>query len=196
MKSEKYQVIYADPPWEQLAGRKLEGYIVENGKQVYPSGSNKSQPLPYQTMSIHDICQLNVQSVIDKNCHLYLWVTNKYLLDAKQVIESWGFKYSTCIVWKKKRMGGGLGGAFRITSEYLLFCRRGKLKTMDVIPGTVHEAKRPYVNGKPVHSKKPEYFRDMIERVSPYRSLEMFAREKTEGWDTWGNEIDNNIEIK
>lgn len=193
--SDKYQVVYADPAWKQLAGRKLDGYVVEDGKQVYPKGDNRSQELPYDTMSIEDICNIDVKSVIEKDCHLYIWVTNKYLLEAKRVIESWGFKYSTAIIWEKALMGGGLGGAFRVNSEFLLFCRRGSLKTMETIPATVHKVKRPYVNGYPVHSKKPDYFRKMIERVSPYKSLEMFAREKVSGWDVWGNEVEDSIII-
>ena len=193
MSLQKYNVIYADPPWSQKAGRKLSDYKVIDGKQIWNSSETKSQDLAYPTMTVEEICALPVGDIAAKDAHLYLWVTNQYLMRASEVIKAWGFKYSTCITWKKKRMGGGLGGAFRITHEHLLFCRRGKLSTIGIIPETVIEAKRPYVNGYPCHSKKPEIFAQMIEQVSPGLKLEMFARAEREGWDVFGNEVSNSI---
>jgi N6-adenosine-specific RNA methylase IME4 len=97
---------------------------------------------------------------------------------------------------KKKKMGGGLGGVVRISSEFLLFCRKGNLKAIGNIPESVIEAKRPYVNGYPCHSKKPEIFRQLIESVTPSgNKLELFARHENEGWDLFGNEVNNSIKI-
>jgi len=191
----KYNTIYADPPWQQKAGRDLVGYKVENGKQVFNAISNSSRNLAYPTMSIEEICELPIKDIANKDAHLYLWVTNKYLMRACEVINAWGFNYSTCITWKKKKMGGGLGGAFRITHEHLLFCRRGKLKTIGTFPETVIEAKRPYVNGYPCHSKKPEIFYEIIESISPGPYLELFARNQRKGWSVFGNEVENSIII-
>ncbi len=192
----KYGVIYADPPWQQKAGRKLSGYKTINGKQVFDSKSNRSENLPYKTMSIEEIAAMDVKSIAADDAFLFMWVTNKYLLDCKPVIESWGFKFVACITWKKKRMGGGLGGVVRITSEHLLFCRRGSLKAIGTIPESVIDAKRQYVNGYPCHSKKPDCFAGMIESVSPtVPMLEMFARNSRVGWDVFGNEAPNSIVI-
>ncbi len=192
----EYQVIYADPPWDQKAGRKLAGYKTEGGKQVFSSNSNKTENLPYKTMTVDDIAALNVKGIAADDSFLFMWVTNKYLLQCESVIKSWGFKYVACITWKKKRMGGGLGGVVRITSEYLLFCRRGNLKAAGTIPESVVDVKRQYVNGHPCHSKKPDYFAEMIESVSPAGNmLEMFARNEREGWDVFGNEAPNSISI-
>lgn len=193
---DKYQVIYADPPWKQKAGRKIGGYKMEDGKQLFVSEGNKSLDLPYPTMTVDEIAAIPVKSIVAKDAHLFMWVTNKYLLKAETVINAWGFKYVTCITWKKKKMGGGLGGMVRGTSEFLLFCRRGNLKATGIIPESVIEAKRPYVNGYPCHSKKPEVFAKMIEQVSPGRRLEMFARSQRAGWDVFGNQVDNSIQIK
>lgn len=179
----------------QKAGRKLSEYKIENGKQIWNSSESKTQDLPYQTMSIKGICKLRVKDIAEKDAFLFMWVTNKYLLDAKEVIEAWGFKYVSCITWKKNKMGGGLGGVVRVTSEHLLFCRRGNLKAIGVIPESVIEAKRPYVNGYPCHSKKPECFYELIERVSAGSKIELFARQKRNGWHTWGNEVKNDIEL-
>jgi len=191
----RYSVIYADPPWQQKTGRAMNGYKMVDGKQIWNSIVNKSSDMDYQTMTVDEIAAMPVKEIAEDNAHLYLWVTNKYLLDAKKVIEAWGFKYSTCITWKKKRMGGGLGGAIRITHEHLLFCRRGNLKAIGIIPESVIEAKRPYVNGYPCSSKKPEVFAQMIEQVSPGTRLEMFAREERKGWDVFGNQVENSITL-
>lgn len=192
-----YNIIYADPPWQQKAGRKISGYKVVNGKQIWNCEGNNSEDLPYSTMTLEKIACLPVKDLVAKDAFLFLWVTNKYLLKAERVINAWGFEYSSCITWKKKRMGGGLGGVVRITSEYLLFCRRGNLKATGVIPESVIEAKRPYVNGYPCHSKKPPIFREMIETVSPpLPRLEMFAREQFPGWDVFGDQIENSICIQ
>ena len=193
--NKKYNVIYADPAWQQKAGRKLNDYKTINGKQIWNSTETKTQDLPYETMTLEEIAALPVKQIAAKDAFLFLWVTNKYLLEAKQVIEAWGFKYVSCITWKKKRMGGGLGGVIRITSEHLLFCRRGNLKAIDIIPESVIEAKRPYVNGYPCHSKKPEIFAQMIEKVSPGNRIELFARNQRKGWDVFGNEVNNSISL-
>ena len=192
----KYNLIYADNPWNHKAGRPLKGYKMELGKQIFIPSSNQSENLPYDTMSIEEMKRLDINSITEKDAFLFLWVTNKYLLQANEVIQSWGFRYIACITWKKKKMGGGLGGVVRISSEFLLFCRKGNLKAIGNIPESVIEAKRPYVNGYPCHSKKPEIFRQLIESVTPSgNKLELFARYETEGWDLFGNEVNNSIKI-
>lgn len=191
----KYQVILADPPWKLTAGRKLKGYKVQDGKQLFIPVSNKSRKLEYPTMSVEEIKNLNVNELTAEDAHLYMWVTNSHLPFAFEIIKSWGFKYSTTLVWAKNRMGGGLGDTFRITTEFLLFARKGKLKAIENVGNTWFNVKRQYENGKPKHSKKPDFFYELIETTSPGNKLEMFARNKREGWHTWGNELINDVEI-
>lgn len=195
MAVKKYSVIYADPPWKQKQGRKLKGYKIVDGKQVFNSVDDKAQDLPYRTMSFADICNLNVKSIANDNCFLFMWVTNKYLLDAKQVINSWGFKYSTTITWCKQTMGGGLGGDFGINCEYLLFARRGKPKATKKIKSTWFNIKREYENGYPCSSRKPHFFRELIESMTDGDKVELFARKRFDGWDAFGDEIAGSIEI-
>lgn len=102
----KYNVIYADPPWKTKAGRPLKGYKIVDGKQIFNALSNEPRELPYPTMSVQEICDLPVQSITSDDAHLYMWVTNQYLPQAFKVIEAWGFKYSTTLVWAKNPMGG------------------------------------------------------------------------------------------
>jgi N6-adenosine-specific RNA methylase IME4 len=192
----RYNVIYVDPPWKIKAGRPLKGYKMENGKQLFLPTSNKSRDTEYPSMSIEQIKALKVSEITADDAHLYMWVTNSHLPHAFEIIKHWGFQYSTTIVWAKNRMGGGLGGTFKITTEYLLFAKKGKLKALKTIDSTWHNVKRTYENGYPKHSKKPDYFYDLIEQTSPGLKLEMFARQKREGWHIWGNELQNDVELE
>lgn len=192
----KYNVIYADPPWRQKAGRPLSGgYKKENGMQVFNPVGNKSAELPYKTMTIEEIKSLPIKEIADEDAHLYIWVTNKYLIDVGEVIRAWGFKYSTTLVWCKKPIGNGMGGTFRVSTEFLVFATKGRLKSKKSITGTWFEVKRKYINGYPCHSKKPDFFRDMIDSVSPGSRIELFARESHNGWDAWGNEAPESQEL-
>ncbi len=191
----KYQIIYADPPWIQKGGCRQKGYNVIDGKQVWINESNISRDLPYKQMTAEEICNLPIQQLTDNNCHLYIWATNKSIKNVFEVINSWGFQYSTTIVWAKNQMGGGLGGIHRVSTEFLLFAKKGILSTNKTIRTTWHNVKRDYVNGHPKHSKKPEYFRHLIESIYDGNFLELFARDKVEGWDVWGNEVESDIEL-
>ena len=47
------------------------------------------------------------------------------------------------------------------------------------------------------HSQKPDEARDkLIELVGDLPRVELFAREKADGWDAWGNEVDCDLEIE
>jgi N6-adenosine-specific RNA methylase IME4 len=148
-------------------------------------------------MSIEDIKALPVADLAAKDAHLYVWAVNAYLVEAFDVVKAWGFKPSTLLTWCKPPMGLGLGGTFVNTTEFIIFARRGSLKASERVDRTWWEWSRPYIGrGGPTHSAKPEAFLDMVERVSPAPRLEMFARRNRLGWDTWGNEALNHVELK
>lgn len=195
MTENKFSCIYADPPWKMKAGRPFGKYKKEEGKQVFNFSSNTARELPYPAMTIDEICALNVKSLSADNCHLYMWVPNKYLLEAGKVLDAWGFKYSTTLTWIKKPMGGGLGGTFRITTEFMIFATKGKVNSKRHVIGTWFDFKREYKNGFPCHSKKPHPFYGLIESVSYGPYLELFAREQREGWSVFGNEVANSIKF-
>lgn len=132
----------------------------------------------------------------EENAHLYLWTINAYLEDAFDLLRIWDFDYSTTLVWAKNPMGGGLGGSYGISTEFVLFARRGSLPTKSRVTGTWFNWKRPYdERGKPRHSAKPPEFFRMVEEVSPGPYLEMFARDNRAGWDAWGNEVESSVTI-
>lgn len=187
----KYKVILADPPWETTAGPTIGKYKVVEGKQVFHNVNNKSRELSYPTMTVKEICSIPVIECAEKDCHLFLWVTNGHLPNAFDVAKSWGFNYSTTLVWCKN--GGALGGTFRISTEFLIYCRRGSPKSINTTMGTWFNVKRLYENGYPKHSNKPYFFHELIEKTADGPYLEMFARRKRENWSVFGNEVENSI---
>jgi len=166
----KFQVIYADPPWDVKAG------------PDWGSGE-ESKDLLYPTMSIEEITAIPVKNLADENAHLYLWVINKYIRESYDIARAWGFEPSCLLTWVKPPHGIGLGGTFVQTTEHLLFCRRGTLEANKRIDTTWFEYPRLQ------HSEKPKEFREMIEAISPGNRIELFAREKIKGWQVWGNEV-------
>jgi N6-adenosine-specific RNA methylase IME4 len=193
----KYRTIVADPPWDVKAGPPSGDYAVVNGSQVWNLSSSKSRDLSYPTMGVAEIEALPVSDLAESDAHLYLWTTNGYLPQAFGVLRAWGFTYSTTIVWAKTPFGGGgLGGKWRITTEYLLHATRGSLPALGHVIGTWFHVKREYdERGKPQHSRKPSFFLDQIEQVSPGPYLELFARRQRLGWDTWGDEALEHVEM-
>lgn len=191
-----FPCIVADPPWDVKAGPAGSGYVRLDGKQVWDGTSRPTRDLDYPTMTIEEICALPVEAMAAEHAHLYIWTINKYVEDTYRVARAWGFKPSTLLVWAKVPFGGGLGGTFGISTEYILFCRRGSLPAKKRVTGTWWNWKRQYdERGKPSHSSKPEAFQTMVESVSPGPYLELFARRKRHGWAVWGNEIVNDVEM-
>ena len=163
--TKKYKTILAAPPWQEQGGGKIR------------RGADRHYPL----MTTEDIKNLDVGSLADDSCWLYLWVTNNFLKDGLEVMEHWGFRYVTNFCWAKDRFG--IGYYFRGQHELCLFGVKGNLKPIHRnIPSLVH-AKRTK------HSKKPEESYEVFDRMSHEPRIELFARTKREGWDSWGNEV-------
>ena len=181
----KYKTIVVDPPWEY--GK----WGVGSSKSVFSDKHNEiSEPIPYQTMNVEEIESLNVSSLADDNCELYLWTTQKYLPNAFNVLKAWGFKYCQTLTWCKTPMGTGQGGIYCPTIEFILLARKGKAPKVKRINTTWWNVKRTNK-----HSKKPEFFQDLIETVSEAPRLEMFARRKRVGWSVFGNEVISDVVI-
>lgn len=190
----RYRTIVADPPWEHPDSGARTQSTNGNWKGKWLGYESK---VPYDRMTLDDIKALKVSDLAhDDGCHLYLWTTNGFLRQGYDVVEAWGFKPSTLLTWAKAPMGIGLGGAFTITTEFVIYARRGKLAPIRRWDSTWFPFKRPYnANGAPAHSAKPEGFLDVVEQVSPGPRLEMFARRNRLGWDTWGNEALQHVEM-
>ncbi len=171
-----FQTVLADPPW-RFANR--------TGK-VAPEHRRLDR---YDTMELDAIKQLPVGSHAAENSHLYLWVPNALLPEGLAVMEAWGYRYVSNIVWAKRRADGGpdgrgVGFYFRNVTELILFGVKGRMRTL--APG------RSQVNmletRKREHSRKPDEQYDLIESCSPGPYLELFARHARPGWHVWGDE--------
>ena len=185
----RYKTIVVDPPWKY--GKWGKG---SDKCQYHKVGFNNESDLPYKYMSTDEIKRLPIYGLADDNCELYLWTTQKYLPSSFDVLRSWGFKYCQTLTWCKAPMGTGQGGVYCPTTEFLILGRKGKMPNIDRINTTWWEVKRFY-STKGNHSKKPEFFQDLIETVSNPPRLEMFARRNRPGWDVWGNEVENSLDI-
>ena len=188
----KYRTIVADPPWKVMGGSLKQG--VGEGWNWPKLDKPTTRPLPYPTMGVDEVGSLAVDLLAENDCALYLWTINAYVEHAWGIARRWGFKPSTLHTWCKAPMGGGLGGAHGITSEYFLYARRGSPHERRHT-GTWHEWKRHYINGKPAHSAKPDAFYDLVEQVNDGPYLELFARRQRLGWDTWGDEALEHVEL-
>lgn len=173
----KYKVIYADPPWHyRVYSQKGEGRSAENH---------------YHTMKIEDIRSLPVETIADDDCILFLWVTFPCLLEGISVMESWGFTYKTCgFNWVKRNKKSdsfflGLGFWTRSNSEICLLGTKGRPKRVSKAVAQVCDARIME------HSKKPDEIRDrIVELCGDVPRIELFARERYEGWDCLGDAID------
>ncbi len=166
--SDKYRVIYADPPWK-YGDQLTEAY----GPTEYH----------YPAMSIPELCALPVADLADENAVLFLWVTSPMLFEAAPVIKAWGFAYKTSFVWDKVKHNMGHYNSVR--HELLLVAVRGSC-TPDV--AKLYDSVVTIERG--AHSVKPPEFRRMIETLYPHgKRMELFAREKTKGWTAWGAEV-------
>jgi N6-adenosine-specific RNA methylase IME4 len=144
-------------------------------------------------MSVAEIQALPVVDMAEDDAHLYLWTINRYVEAAYTVARAWGFVPSTLLTWCKQPRGIGLGGAFTLSNEHVLFCRRGKLPAKQRVDRNWWLWRRTDGVG---HSGKPEAFIDMVEQVSPDPYVELFARRHRLGWDVWGNESANTTQLE
>lgn len=152
-----------------------------NHSQARSKKCSRATERHYATMSLEEICALDVPATSDSL--LFLWSTAPMLEGALRVMRAWGFSYRTSIVWCKDRMG--TGAWVRSQHELLLLGRRGDFPapSLGTQPRSVIHARRG------AHSEKPDEVHAMIERTYPGRRyLELFARRQRDGWTTWGND--------
>jgi len=183
----KYQIIYADPPWEYWFPQNLWHRKQSRGQSHYPC------------MTLEEICNLPVKEISAEKAHLYLWTPSQQLGngEAKKVCEAWGFEIKNILTWCKPQIG--LGYYFRNSTEHIVFGVKGKMKTINKKQGTWFI----YPRGK--HSEKPPQIRDLIIKCSgDLPRIELFARKSKgqlfedksfKGWDVWGNEVESDIDL-
>jgi N6-adenosine-specific RNA methylase IME4 len=177
----EYQIIYADPPWTY--------------KVWSVNGSKRSASQHYPTMSKEELQNLPIQKILSKNSVLLMWVTAPCLEEGLELIKKWGFIYKTIgFVWIKKNRKSdslfwGMGYYTRSNAELCLLATRGK--PLKRISRAVHQVVESPVRE---HSRKPDEVRSRIsELFGNLPRIELFARQKTQGWDAWGNEVKSDL---
>ncbi|KAI4452510.1 hypothetical protein C823_007094 [Eubacterium plexicaudatum ASF492] len=175
-----YQIIYADPPW-RYDQKSLQGAAEKH----------------YETMSMEELCGLPIEQISAKDSLLFLWATFPQLPAALRLISAWGFKYKTvAFLWLKKNRKAdswffGLGFWTRGNAELCLLATRGHPKRR---AANIHQF---IISPIEAHSKKPDIVRDKIVALAgDVPRIELFARQETPGWDVWGNEVTNSIQLK
>jgi N6-adenosine-specific RNA methylase IME4 len=200
----RYRTILADPPWPfQWGGGK-------GGRR------RRETELGYKTMTVAEIAAIPVQELADPGgCNLFMWATDETYREgqAVSVARAWGFEpVGPAIIWRKENFGTGLFP--RPAHEMLMVCRtrnvpafwtqewdaaKGKWKWIYEVVAT-HSVQswgqeRGVKNGGKQHSRKPEGAADLIEIVSPGPYLEMFSRRTRFGWDSWGDQALNHVQL-
>ena len=180
--SKKYNIIYADPPWSY-----------QNGG--VPQGGVNAQ---YKTMKLQDIKDLPIDEISEDISVLFMWATFPQLQEALEVIKAWGFTYKTLgFSWIKTNKNNGepffgIGYYAKSNCEVCLMATKGKahslVKSNKVSSVLIHKRTK--------HSKKPDIVAEkIVELFGDIPRIELFARDKKEGWDVFGNEVESDIKL-
>lgn len=168
--NKKYGTLYIDPAWEQeLVGK-------------FKTRFQRSQELPYDTMSYEKIANLPLKSLCLPETHIWLWTSNQWVKKSLKLLEDWDFNYLCMVTWVKP---SGVGAWFANTTQHLLFAYNEKC----VFPKNRYRPTHIITGLPKKHSQKPKEFYKLIEGISPEPRLELFARDRRQGWDAWGLEV-------
>jgi N6-adenosine-specific RNA methylase IME4 len=165
-----FDVISVDPPWP---------YEGENKNVTSFDSVGRRVANPYPEMSIQQIKQIEMPLM--KDGVVLLWTTHKFLPDSFDILKEWGLDYKATLVWNKEKIG--MGAWFRMQCEFCIVGIKGR-------PYWENTTFRDILNEpRREHSRKPDSFFEMIEKITMGRRLEYFSREKRNGWEVFGNDI-------
>ena len=172
----KYSVVVVDPPWPV--------------KKIKRKCRPAQKEMDYPTMSLEDIASLDVKLLAEQDlCWCFLWTTHAFLPFAFDILKGWGFKYQRTLTWDKQN-GLCLFG-FHHRTEFVLVGYRGTpsiYPKQKAIPTVFSESSWRK------HSVKPDCFYSLVSRLGDKR-IDLFARQKREGWDVWGDEVESDIDL-
>ena len=175
--NKKYNIIYADPAWKtKYFKEKKDGLL--------------SRKLPYSTLTDNEIINLPVKNITDENSILFLWCIDSKIPILTSIMESWGFTFKAVgFVWgKQAKTTNGFNSTFssytRKTCEFCFIGTKGKYLVKK------RSVEQLILKSKREHSRKPDCVRDrIVELCGDLPRIELFARQKVDGWDCWGNEV-------
>ena len=171
----RYGIIYADPPWD------YRGQLQHAGAGSRDTGGAMRH---YPTVVLGNLAKLDVASVAAEDSLLFLWATSPHLDQAIDLGKAWGFAWATvAFVWDKVRVNPGFYTMSQC--ELCLVFKRGKIPT----PRGLRNVRQLVSAKRGPHSAKPEEVRRRIEAMFPaQRKIELFARRRVAGWESWGLE--------
>lgn len=186
--SEKYDVIYADPPWDyggkmQYDKSSVSKDKIDLNKKIFISSAS----FIYPTLKTSELKKLNVASIANEDCLLFMWTSSPHLQQAIELGIAWGFDYKTvAFVWDK--MSHNPGQYTLSNCELCLVFKRGKIPK----PRGARNIQQLVRAPRQAHSVKPQQVMDDITKMFPkQRRIELFARRKVDGWDAWGLDVLN-----
>lgn len=204
----KFRCVLADPPWPPHPDRSQ----IPNTKSNTARGT---RDVPYHVMPVEEIADLAIADYIADDAHLWLWVTNAFLIDGTDahVARSWDFEPKTVATWIKGRLvvqpfdGGvsaemvaagdgrvaklvnhiGQGHYLRNSTEHCIFAVRGSCPPLvrNLPTAFIYPGRWP---GRR-HSEKPPIIHEWAEQMSSGPYLELFARSQRKGWAAVGDEL-------
>jgi len=178
----KYEILYADPPWN------YKGQRQHNGKGNKDTGGAVEH---YPTMTLKELKKLDIPSICAENSLIFMWSSSPHLDQAIDLMKVWGFSWATVgFVWDKQRVNPGFYTMSQC--ELCLIGKRGKIPK----PRGARNIRQLVSKLRGKHSEKPAEVRKRIELMFPAQNkVELFSRHVTPGWDIWGNEVQSNINI-
>ena len=161
-----FDVIAIDPPWNYGTEYNASGRRVAN---------------PYPEMTQEELKAIEIPAA--ENCVMFLWTTHKFIWDAKELLDAWGFEYRSMLVWDKQKIG--MGNLIRMQCEFCLVGIKGKpvFKDNHSVRDLISEPRRE-------HSRKPDAFYQLVNDLCVGRKLDFFSREPREGWCAYGNDTE------
>lgn len=190
----KYQVIYADPPWDYGGKMQYDKSTIKDEnvgfeKKIFLSSAS----FKYPTVKLKQLKELDVNSIAADDCILFMWTTGPQMANSIELGEAWGFEYKTvAFVWDK--MVHNPGRYTLSQTEFVLAFKKGKFPQ----PRGARNVRQMVAIHRGDHSVKPVDVIEGITKMFPEQDkIELFARNNYIGWDNWGLEIpDEKIEIK
>lgn len=195
----KFNIIYADPPW------RFKNWSMKDLAERGEKWARRNGRSPYDVMDTQAICSLPVADLAARDSILLMWATYPKLPDALAVIEAWGFEYKTvAFSWVKLNPSGqgfkmGLGYHTRGNVEPCLLATRGDgLRRVDSgVMQVIIDEGDCLIAPVGEHSQKPAEARKRIERLyGDVPRVELFARQRTEGWAIWGNQAPGGSDVE
>lgn len=175
----RYHILYADPPWFY----NQKQFDKDRGKPT------SAAEFHYPTVRVETMAEWDIPSICEDDCLLYMWATSPLLKDALFLGEAWGFEYKTIVfVWDK--LSKNSGNYTMSNCEVVLLFKKGRIPK----PRGARNVQQLHAHKSRRHSEKPDLFRKLIEMMFPTQSkIELFARQRFEGWDVWGNEVPTEV---